>query len=62
MFRPQTNGYADALWDEVQEGAREDWNTLSYFVVTEQVGGKTSALFVSADWPSAEAFAKEQLR
>ena len=55
---PNDDGYADALWDEVQEGAREDWNTLSYFVVTEQVGGKTQALYVSADWPSAEAFTK----
>jgi len=55
---PHDEGYADALWDEVREGAREDWNTLSYFIVTEQVGGKTQALYVSSDWPSAEAFAK----
>jgi hypothetical protein len=30
---PEDENYADALWDEVQEGAREDWNTFSYFIV-----------------------------
>jgi hypothetical protein len=53
--------FADALWVEVEGGAREDWNTFSYFVVIEQEGSGSTPLFVSADWPSAEAFAKSRV-
>jgi len=51
----------DALWEEVQDGAREDWNTFSYFVVREDVGSHSVSLYVSSDWPSAEAFAKQHI-
>ncbi len=27
--------FADSLWQEVEDGAREDWNSFSYFIVTE---------------------------
>jgi hypothetical protein len=49
------------LWDELVEQAREDWQTFSYFVVNEAKGGRAESLFVSPDWPSAEAFAKRYI-
>ena len=53
--------FADSLWQEVEDGAREEWNSFSYFIVTEKKGPETVARFVSPDWPSAEAFAKTLL-
>ncbi len=50
------------LWDELVEQAREDWQTHSFFIVNEVKGGRREALYVSPDWPSAEAFAKGQLQ
>jgi hypothetical protein len=58
---PEDPDFGDALWQEVEDGAREDWNAFSYFVVTEQSGREYVPLYVSADWPSAEAFAKSRL-
>ena len=56
------NGEAEAfLWDELLEQAREDGNQLSFFVVSETNGSRSENLYVSPDWPSAEAFAKERL-
>jgi len=49
------------LWEELLEAAREDGNLLSFFVVNESRPGKSEALYVSADWPSAESFAKNLL-
>jgi len=51
--------YADALWEEIEEGAREDWNAFSYFIVLAASNGTSQPLFVSPDWPSAEAFCAE---
>ncbi len=51
--------YADALWEEIEEGAREDWNTFSYFVALSASKETSHPLFVSPDWPSAEAFCAE---
>ena len=50
------------LWDELLEQAREDGSLLSFFVVNETVGRRTESLYVSPDWPSAEAYAQERLR
>ncbi|MDW5266669.1 MULTISPECIES: hypothetical protein [Acidobacteriaceae] len=47
----------DDLWQGVEEGAREDWNSFSYFVVREE-GSERRDLFVSSNWPVAERFAK----
>jgi hypothetical protein len=58
---PSDADFSDALWQEVQDSAREDWNSFSYFVVKEESPGCTLQLYVSPDWPSAEAFAKERL-
>jgi len=48
---------ADFLWEELLDAAREDGSLLSFFVVAE-VGRTSKSLYVSPDWPSAEAFAK----
>jgi hypothetical protein len=53
--------FAEYLWQEIQDGAREDWNKFSYFVVTEGVSTNEKSVFVSADWPTAEAYAKTRL-
>jgi hypothetical protein len=50
----------DFLWEELLDAAREDGNLLSFFVVNEENGISTN-LYVSPDWPSAEAFAKDRL-
>jgi hypothetical protein len=53
---------ADFLWDELMDSAREDVrldpNLRSFFVVNEIRGATPQSLYVSADWPSAESFAK----
>jgi hypothetical protein len=49
------------LWDELLEQAREDGPLLSFFVVNETVNRRSESLFVSPDWPSAEAFAKGRI-
>jgi hypothetical protein len=57
-----TNGKAEAfLWDELLEQAREEDNLFSFFIVNEITGNRTESLYVSPDWPSAEAFAKERI-
>jgi hypothetical protein len=57
--------YEDFLWEELCEAAREDVrldpSLYSFFVVSETMGGKTEDLYISPDWPSAEAFAKSRL-
>lgn len=56
------DGEAEAfLWDELLEQARESGNQLSFFVVNESLEQKTETLYVSPDWPSAEAFATTRL-
>ncbi len=56
---------ADFLWEELLESAREDVrlnpNLRSFFVVSEIRGAAPQSLYVSADWPSAESFAKNLL-
>ena len=60
-LRPEDPDFADSIWAEMNEGAREDWNSFSYFIVAEESAGRVAPLFVSADWPSAEAFAKKRI-
>jgi hypothetical protein len=55
---PDSPDFTDSIWQELEDGAREDWNKFSYFVVTEDAGNRPAPVFVSADWPSAEAFAR----
>ncbi len=62
---PQDPDHADFLWDELMDSAREDVrlnpNLRSFFVVNEIRSAKPQSLYVSADWPSAESFAKNLL-
>jgi hypothetical protein len=62
---PTDPGRTDFLWDELIESAREDVrldpNLRSFFVVDEIRGVVPQSLYVSADWPSAESFAKSLL-
>ena len=52
----------DFLWEELLEAASEDGSLLSFFVVNEApADGPSESLYVSPDWPSAEAFAKNRL-
>ncbi len=52
---------SDFLWDELLDGAREDGTLLSFFVVNEARGSSSETLYVSPDWPSAEAFARGRM-
>ncbi len=62
---PASDGsdYDDFLWDELLEAAREDVrndpNLYSFFVVSEAKSAHSEDLYISPDWPSAEAFAKK---
>jgi hypothetical protein len=49
------------LWEELLEAAREDGSLLSFFVVNEATGSRSESLYVSPDWPSAEAFARSRI-
>jgi hypothetical protein len=61
---PDPNGieYDDFLWEGLHDAAREDVrndpNLYSFFVVSEIGPAKNEDLYVSPDWPSAEAYAK----
>lgn len=65
---PDHNGseYDDFLWDELLEAAREDVrndpNLYSFFVVSEGGSAQSQDLYISPDWPSAEAFAIKRLK
>lgn len=64
---PDPNGsdYDDFLWDELIEAAREDVrndpNLYSFFVVSEGTSAQPQDVYISPDWPSAEAFAKSRI-
>lgn len=64
---PDPNGpdYDDFLWEELSEASLEDVRQCprlySFFVVTETKAGNAEELYISADWPSAEAFAKSRM-
>jgi hypothetical protein len=52
-------GYADFLWRELFDSAREDGQVRSFFVVTRTAGNRAQPLYVSGDWPSAESYARQ---
>jgi hypothetical protein len=55
----QSPEYRDFLWETLSDEAREDGHTKSFFVVIREITGQLpAALYVSADWPSAEVFAR----
>ncbi len=49
--------YDAFLLDVLISEGREEWNTFSYFVVTTPAA---DPVFVSPDWPTAEAFARSE--
>jgi hypothetical protein len=59
------NDYDDFLWDELCDAAREDVrndpNLYSFFVVAEASAANAEDLYISPDWPSAEAYAKRRI-
>ena len=62
---PDGGDYKDFIWEELSEAAVEDVRQYpivsSFFVVTESRVGKADEIYISADWPSAEAFAERRL-
>jgi hypothetical protein len=56
---PRDEGYEEFVWDVMSGEAREEYNTFSYFVVTRTLAGRSEELFVSPDWPTAEAYVKK---
>jgi hypothetical protein len=62
---PGKSEYEDFLWEELLEAGIEDLrldpNLRSFFVVIRNADDKTENLYISADWPSAEAFAQRLL-
>jgi len=62
---PDGSDYDDFLWHALLEAAREDVrndpNLYSFFVVSEARSAQAQDLYISPDWPSAEAFAKKRL-
>ena len=60
---PDGGEYDGFLWDELCEAAREDVRNdpslYSFFVVAETGPDRAEDLYISPDWPSAEAFAKK---
>ena len=51
--------YSDFIWEELLDGAREDGQIRSFFLVTVEQQGKDEKIpFIAADWPTAEAYAK----
>jgi len=53
-----TEPVTDPTWEDLEEEAREDGNLLSFFVVISETAHQPRPVYVSADWPSAETFAK----
>ena len=62
---PDGSDYDDFLWEELCEAAREDVRNdpslYSFFVVSESSPAKHEDLYISPDWPSAEAYAKKRI-
>jgi len=56
QIQDSPSDYADFLWDEMSESAREDGQVCSYFVVTCISSQGKSFVYVSGDWPSAEGY------
>jgi hypothetical protein len=50
--------FGDFLWVELLDSSREEGQIRSFFVVRRSSPRGESLLYVSGDWPSAEAFAR----
>lgn len=47
---------AELIWEEMYDSAREQGHTRSYFAVRRSSALREDFLYVSGDWPSAEAY------
>lgn len=60
-----TGEYEEFVWEELLDSAIEDVrldpNLRSFFVVTRRSEGQSHDLYISPDWPSAEAFVNKRL-
>lgn len=57
--KPSSPDYAEFVWETLSDEAREDGNLKSFFILYREVQGQPlQPLYVSADWPSAEAFSQ----
>ena len=63
--KPDDADYEGFIWEEICEDAVEDVRqspiVSSFFVVIENHAGKSQELYISADWPSAEAYARNRI-
>lgn len=48
--------YGEFQWEAMTDSAREDGNLFSFFIVTQSKPQIERELFVSPDWPTAEAY------
>lgn len=56
---PSSPDYTEFVWETLSDEAREDGNLKSFFILYREVQGQSpEPLYVSADWPSAEAFSQ----
>lgn len=56
---PTSPEFAEFVWETLSDEAREDGNLKSFFILYREVQGQPlQPLYVSADWPSAEAFSQ----
>jgi hypothetical protein len=51
----------DFLWEAMYDSATEEGHTRSFFIVRHSTPATDSFLYVSGDWPSAEAYVKRAL-
>src|ERR1039458_231735 len=61
---PNGSDYDDFLWElceAAREDVRNDPSLYSFFVVSEARAAKNEDLYVSPDWPSAEAYARKRI-
>jgi hypothetical protein len=51
----------DFLWEALYDSATEDGHTRSFFIVRRSTSSAEAFLYVSGDWPSAEAYVKRAM-
>ncbi len=51
----------DFLWEAVCDSATEEGHTRSFFIVRRSTPSADAFLYVSGDWPSAEAYVKRAM-
>ena len=52
---------SDFLWEALYDSATEEGHTRSFFIVRRSTPSDEAFLYVSGDWPSAEAYVKRAM-